>query len=102
MAKYLFRRVLLFLPTILGATFLVFMLMAPSPISIVDVLLPPGGEIRPGERAVKEAYIEERYGLNDPPPMQPWADDPACDPDDPDPSYPSHARRSGCCRRICR
>lgn len=70
MAKYLFRRVLLFVPTILGATFLVFMLMALSPISIVDVLLPPGGEIRPGERAVKEAYIEERYGLNDPPPIQ--------------------------------
>lgn len=70
MAKYLFRRVLLFLPTILGATFLVFMLMALSPISIVDALLPPGGEIRPGERAVKEAYLEERYGLNDAPPLQ--------------------------------
>lgn len=70
MARYLFRRLLLFLPTILGATFIVFMLMALSPISIVDALLPPTGEIRPGERAVKEAYIEERYGLNAPPPMQ--------------------------------
>ena len=70
MARYLFRRLLLFLPTILGATFIVFMLMALSPISIVDALLPPTGEIRPGERAVKEAYIEERYGLNAPPPLQ--------------------------------
>src|SRR5688500_5486348 len=70
MGTYLFRRILLFVPTILRATFLVFMLMALSPISIVDALLPPGGEIRPGERAVKEAYLEERYGLNDPAPMQ--------------------------------
>ncbi|CAN5687391.1 hypothetical protein BH09PLA1_BH09PLA1_14640 [soil metagenome] len=70
MAKYLFRRILLFVPTILGATFLVFMLMALSPISIVDAMLTPGGEIRPGERAVKEASLEERYGLNDPAPMQ--------------------------------
>jgi peptide/nickel transport system permease protein len=70
MGTYLFRRILLFVPTILGATFLVFMLMALSPISIIDALLPPGGEIRPGERAVKEAYIEERYGLNKPAPLQ--------------------------------
>jgi ABC-type dipeptide/oligopeptide/nickel transport system permease component len=70
MAKYLLRRILLFLPTILGATFLVFMLMALSPISIIDALLPPGGDIRPGERAVKRAYLEERYGLKQPPAMQ--------------------------------
>lgn len=70
MAKYLFRRILLFVPTILGATFLVFMLMALSPISIIDAMLPPSGEMLPGERAAKEAYIEERYGLNSPPPVQ--------------------------------
>ena len=70
MGTYLLRRILLFVPTIIGATFLVFMLMALSPISIIDALLPPGGEIRPGERAVKEAYIEERYGLNKPAPLQ--------------------------------
>jgi peptide/nickel transport system permease protein len=70
MARYLLRRVLLFLPTIIGATFVVFMLMALSPISIIDALLPPTGEIRPGERAVKEAYLEERYGLNASPPAQ--------------------------------
>jgi peptide/nickel transport system permease protein len=70
MLTYLIRRLLLFIPTLLGATFLVFMLMASAPISIVDALLPPGGDMRPGERAVKRAYIEERYGLNQPPPMQ--------------------------------
>src|SRR5688500_8680595 len=70
MGTYLLRRILLFLPTILGATFLVFMLMAWSPTSIIDALLPPTGEIRPGQRAVKEAYIEERYGLNKPAPLQ--------------------------------
>jgi len=66
MATYLLRRLLLFVPTLLGATFLIFMIMAASPGSIVDALLPPGGELRPGERAVKEEYLEERYGLGSP------------------------------------
>ena len=66
MISYLVRRILLFFPTLLGATLVVFMLMALSPISIVDVLLPPGGNLLPGQRAAREAYLQERYGLGDP------------------------------------
>jgi ABC-type dipeptide/oligopeptide/nickel transport system permease component len=66
MASYLVRRILLFLPTLIGATAVIFMLMALSPISIVDVLLPPGGNLQPGQRAAREAYLQERYGLGDP------------------------------------
>jgi peptide/nickel transport system permease protein len=66
MLSYLVRRILLFIPTLIGATALIFMLMALSPISIVDVLLPPGGNLLPGQRAARETYLQERYGLGDP------------------------------------
>ena len=66
MLSYLVRRILLFIPTLIGATALIFMLMALSPISIVDVLLPPGGNLLPGQRAARETYLQERYGLSDP------------------------------------
>ena len=66
MLSYLIRRILLFFPTLIGATAVIFLLMAIAPISIVDVLLPPGGAMRPGERAAREAYLQERYGLGDP------------------------------------
>ena len=70
MTAYLIRRVLLFIPTLIGATAVIFMLMALAPIDIVDVLLPPGGELLPGARAAREAYLQERYGLRDPAPIQ--------------------------------
>ncbi len=70
MLSYLLRRTLLFIPTLIGATAVIFFLMALSPTSIVDTLLPPGGDLRPGERALREAYIQERYGLGDPAPVQ--------------------------------
>jgi peptide/nickel transport system permease protein len=66
MLSYLVRRILLFIPTLIGATAVIFMLMALSPISIVDVLLPPGGNLQPGQRAARETYLQERYGLGDP------------------------------------
>ena len=66
MLSYLIRRTLLFVPTLIGATAVIFLLMAMAPISIIDVLLPPGGAMRPGERAAREAYLQERYGLGDP------------------------------------
>ena len=66
MLSYLVRRILLFIPTLIGATLVIFVLMAMSPISIVSVLLPPGGQLQPGQRAAREAYIQERYGLGDP------------------------------------
>jgi ABC-type dipeptide/oligopeptide/nickel transport system permease component len=70
MVSYLIRRLLLFFPTLIGATAVIFFLMAAAPINIVDVLLPPGGELLPGQRAVREAYIQERYGLGAPPLVQ--------------------------------
>jgi peptide/nickel transport system permease protein len=70
MLIYLIRRLLLFIPTLLGATMVIFMLMALAPISIIDVLLPRGGEQTPGQRAIREQYIQERYGLNKPAPVQ--------------------------------
>ena len=70
MLSYLIRRILLFIPTLIGATAVIFLLMAMAPISIVDVLLPPGGAMRPGERAAREAYLDERYGLGKPPVLQ--------------------------------
>jgi ABC-type dipeptide/oligopeptide/nickel transport system permease component len=66
MLSYLIRRILLFIPTLIGATAVIFLLMAYAPINIVDVLLPPTGEMLPGQRAEREAYIEERYGLDKP------------------------------------
>lgn len=66
MLSYLIRRILLFVPTLIGATFVIFSLMAAAPISITDVLLPPTGQMLPGARAEREAYIEERYGLDQP------------------------------------
>ena len=66
MASYLLRRILLFIPTLLGATLVIFMLMFLSPISVEAVLLPPGGNLLPGQRAAREAYLQERYGLGDP------------------------------------
>ena len=70
MLSYLVRRLLLFFPTLIGATAVIFLLMAMAPISIVDVLLPPGGQLQPGQRAAREAYLQERYGLGDPPVVQ--------------------------------
>ena len=70
MLSYLLRRVLLFVPTLIGATAVIFMLMAIAPVSIIDALLPPGGELQPGQRATREAYIRERYGLGSPPAVQ--------------------------------
>jgi ABC-type dipeptide/oligopeptide/nickel transport system permease component len=70
MLSYLIRRILLFIPTLIGATAVIFLLMAMAPIDIVDVLLPPGGDLLPGQRAAREAYIEERYGLGEPPVVQ--------------------------------
>lgn len=66
MLRYLVRRLLLFIPTLIGATVVIFMVMALAPISIIDVLLPPGGDLLPGQRAVREQYVQERYGLNKP------------------------------------
>jgi microcin C transport system permease protein len=70
MTTYLIRRLLLFIPTIIGATLIVFMIMFLSPINIIDSLMPPDGQMQPGVREQRRLYIDERYGLNKPPIVQ--------------------------------
>jgi len=67
MLTYIIRRLLLMIPTIIGITFLVFMLIAASPggIGAADATAQEGQEGSINE-AVKQAYLEDRYGLGDP------------------------------------
>jgi ABC-type dipeptide/oligopeptide/nickel transport system permease component len=66
MLTYVLRRLLLFVPTVLGATLVVFALLFYAPGSITDTAADAGGNERPEARAAREAYINERFGLNDP------------------------------------
>ncbi|MEM1165199.1 MAG: ABC transporter permease [Planctomycetota bacterium] len=61
------------IPTLFGITFMVFMIIALSPGGLAAGLqLGPGATQTQGEggAAVVEAYLEDRYGLNDPAPVQ--------------------------------
>lgn len=65
MTSYIIRRLLLMVPTILGITFLVFMLIALSPGGIGAALQAGSGALEASSRANQEAYLEDRYGLDD-------------------------------------
>lgn len=68
MTTYLIRRLLFMIPTLLGITFLVFMLVALSPGGIGAALqVGTGGTLQAASgAAVQQAYLEDRYGLEDP------------------------------------
>ena len=66
MFSYLIRRILLLIPTLIGATALIFFVMQLAPVSPVDMLLSREGTIKSGEREAREDYLNERYGLNQP------------------------------------
>ncbi|MBL0926499.1 MAG: ABC transporter permease [Phycisphaerales bacterium] len=72
MLSYIARRLLLMIPTLIGITFLIFMLVALSPGGIGAALRAAGGTMQAdvGSRAVQEAYLQDRYGLDDPAPLQ--------------------------------
>jgi ABC-type dipeptide/oligopeptide/nickel transport system permease component len=71
MGTYLARRILLMIPTLIGITFLVFMLVALSPGGIGASLQIQGGNLQSQRSvAVLQAYLEDRYGLDDPAPVQ--------------------------------
>jgi microcin C transport system permease protein len=72
MGTYILRRLLLMVPTLLGITFLVFMLVAMAPGGIGAALqVAAGGNLQASSgAAVQQAYLEERYGLDDPVPVQ--------------------------------
>lgn len=70
MTTYLLRRLLLMIPTLIGITFVVFMLVALSPGGVGASLRVAGGQMEASSRAIQEAYLEDRYGLGDPAPVQ--------------------------------
>ncbi|HYE17637.1 MAG TPA: ABC transporter permease [Tepidisphaeraceae bacterium] len=70
MLSYLIRRILLIVPTLIGATALIFFVIELSPINIKASLLSAEGTIQPGERAAREAYLNKRYGLDKPAPVR--------------------------------
>jgi len=66
MVSYLVRRLLLMIPTLIGVTLLVFLLVGLSPGGIGAGLNDSGGMEASAGRAAQRAYLEDRYGLNDP------------------------------------
>jgi ABC-type dipeptide/oligopeptide/nickel transport system permease component len=70
MGTYIARRLLLMIPTLLGITFLVFMLVALSPGGVGAALRLQTGQMDATSAAMQQAYLEDRYGLNDPAPVQ--------------------------------
>ncbi|MEW8347287.1 MAG: ABC transporter permease, partial [Candidatus Thiodiazotropha taylori] len=70
MLTYLIRRVLLMVPTLLGITLVVFVVMASSPGGISAQSLVEGQNLDPEAKQEIEAYYNRLYGLDDPPYMQ--------------------------------
>lgn len=68
MASYILRRLFLMIITLVGITFLVFMLIANSPGGIgATLLVGSGGSMQSASGvAITRAKQEDRYGLNDP------------------------------------
>lgn len=56
MQRYILRRLLLMIPTLLGVTFIVFVMVRSVPGDVVDLLL---GEFGAGDRETKEALLKE-------------------------------------------
>lgn len=70
MLTYLFRRLLLMFPTLLGITLVVFVVMAASPGGISAKSLVEGQNLDPEAKKEIEAYYNRLYGLDDPAWMQ--------------------------------
>ena len=71
MLGYIVRRLFLMIPTLLGITFLVFMLLALAPGGIGAALRAAGGNVDADSKAsLQLLYIEDRYGLDDHPVVQ--------------------------------
>lgn len=66
MTSYLPRRLLLIIPTVIGITFLVFMLIALSPGGVDGGLAHSTGSGEAAQRAAEREYLRERYGLDRP------------------------------------
>ncbi len=66
MLTYVIRRLLLLVPTLLGITLVVFAVVASTPGGMGASLLGRDLELRPAQRKAYEAYLNERFGLNQP------------------------------------
>lgn len=66
MTTYIIRRILLMIPTLLGITVVVFAIMAFAPGDVTEMLLNSEGEMQPGEKQIRQAYLKRRYGLDKP------------------------------------
>ncbi|HQY87366.1 MAG TPA: ABC transporter permease [Tepidisphaeraceae bacterium] len=70
MLTYLLRRLLLIPPTLIGMTAIVFAVMANAPGGVGANLISRTGEMKPAERKAREEYLNQRYGLDKPKPIQ--------------------------------
>lgn len=74
MTTYILRRLLFMIPTLIGITFLVFMLVSLAPGGIgaaIQAQAGGGGNFQASSGvAVQAAYLEDRYGLQDPKVLQ--------------------------------
>lgn len=66
MGTYIARRLLLMIPTLLGITLIVFLIVAAAPGGIGASLMVSGGQMDPTSAALRQAELEDRYGLDDP------------------------------------
>ncbi|HEX7009401.1 MAG TPA: ABC transporter permease, partial [Phycisphaeraceae bacterium] len=67
MLTYIIRRLLLLIPTLLGITLLVFLVMAMAPGGIGGPMLDElGGQLQTAQMQRVRAYYEQRYGLDKP------------------------------------
>ncbi len=70
MHNYIFRRLFLMVPTLLGITLVVFAVMAASPGGITAQGLIEDMNLEPQARQALQEYYNKRYGLDLPVPMQ--------------------------------
>ncbi|HTL28327.1 MAG TPA: ABC transporter permease [Tepidisphaeraceae bacterium] len=66
MLNYIVRRILLMIPTVIGTTLLVFLVMALSPGGLAASFKNAEGSMRPEERKKIQEYYMKRYGLDQP------------------------------------
>src|SRR5688572_9492733 len=66
MLSYIVRRLLLMIPTLLGITLLVFLVMGLSKGGVAGGLLSAQGTMSREERRVRQEYLNKRYGLDKP------------------------------------
>ena len=70
MLNYLLRRALLMVPTLLGITLVVFVVMASAPGGLTAQSLVDGTNLEPEARKALEDYYNKLYGLDQPAPVQ--------------------------------